>query len=110
MSKLPENIKNFRLMRGLSQKQLAEKLHRTPNVISNWEQGINSPDVDLLEVMCDIFDITPNQLYGWDPCPELEEYLRQHSDIAKEREELIKQKKEIEQRIKQYTQQLSRRR
>ena len=110
MSKLPENIKNFRLLRGLSQKQLADQLHRSPNVISNWEQGINSPDVDLLEVMCDIFDVTPNQLYGWDPCPELDDFLKQHSDISKERDELIRQKKELEQKIKQFSQQLSRRR
>lgn len=109
MSKLPENIKHFRLMRGLSQKQLAEMLHRTPNVISNWENGVNSPDVDLLEIMCEIFDITPNQLYGWDPCEELEKFLQNNADLAKERQELIRQKQELEQRIKEYTQQLSRR-
>lgn len=109
MSKLPENIKHFRLLRGLSQKQLAEKLHRTPNVISNWENGVNSPDVDLLEIMCEIFDITPNQLYGWDPCEELDAFLKNNADIARERDELRKQKQELEQKIKQYTQQLSRR-
>ena len=47
MSKLSENIKNLRVLRGLSQKQLADMLERSPNTISNWEKGSVSPDVDI---------------------------------------------------------------
>lgn len=66
MSKLPENLRNLRLMRGLSQKQLGEMLNKSSNAISNWENGNTSPDVDILETICKVLKVTPNQLYGWD--------------------------------------------
>lgn len=56
MSNLSENLKNFRLLRGLSQADLARIVHRSPNVISNWERGINSPDVEIVEQICKLFN------------------------------------------------------
>ena len=110
MSKLPENLKSLRLMRGLSQKQLGEKLNKSANAISNWEKGTSSPDVDLLETICKVLDITPNQLYGWDPCKELDDFLAKEAEILNEIDKLTKKRSEIDKQLQEYSLRLSRKR
>lgn len=102
MSNLSENIKNFRLLRGLSQADLALIVHCSPNVISNWERGINSPDVEIVEQMCKLFKVTPNMMYGWDESQELKEFLDEKAQMIREMDDMIKQKEELENRIKHY--------
>lgn len=109
MSKLSENIKNLRVLRGLSQKQLADMLERSPNTISNWEKGSVSPDVDILENMCGIFKVSPNQLFGWEPCQELDDFLNQKKEILEKMEDLQKQKSDIEKRLRKYADLLNQR-
>lgn len=75
MSRVNEFIKNFREFKGLTQQDLALQLGKSKNVVSNWERGDNSPNLDEVEKLCEIFGVTPNQLFGWDPCPEYIEYL-----------------------------------
>lgn len=72
---LNSNIKNFRKFKGMTQEELAAKVDKTKNVISNWERGDNSPDVDSVERICKALNVTPNQLFGWEPYPEYEQYL-----------------------------------
>ena len=75
MSKVNENIKNFREMRKLTQKTFSEMLNKSRNVISNWERGENSPDLDTIIDICKALNVTPNHLFGWDPCPDYVKYL-----------------------------------
>lgn len=103
MSALTNNIRYMRLLRNLSQKELAEKLNKSTNAVANWERGINSPDVDTLETICHVLRITPNQIYGWDPCKELEDYLQKRDIMCQEYNELLQQREEIEARIKEYS-------
>ena len=35
--------------RGLTQKELAERLHISDRAVSKWERGVGFPDVSLLE-------------------------------------------------------------
>ena len=44
MSKLNDNIKDFRLLHGLTQKELAKKIGRASNTLSTWEKGEASPE------------------------------------------------------------------
>ena len=74
--KLSTNIKNFRTFRGITQLQLADMLGKSKNTISNWERGDNFPDPDTIERMCSIFEVTPNQIFGWESNPELDAYLK----------------------------------
>lgn len=67
-----ENIKNFRTFRGIKQQDLADQLGRSKSVISNWERGENSPDLDSCEKLCKILRVTPNQLFGWEKNEEYE--------------------------------------
>ncbi len=38
---LSENIKTLRKARGLSQQELAERLHVVRQTVSKWEQGVS---------------------------------------------------------------------
>lgn len=45
---LSENIKNFRKARGLSQDELALRLHVVRQTVSKWERGASVPDSEML--------------------------------------------------------------
>ena len=49
---LGENIKALRKARGLSQQELAGRLHVVRQTVSKWEQGRSVPDADLLVRVC----------------------------------------------------------
>ena len=55
-------IRQYREANNLTQKQLAEKIGVSNSRISNWEQGINRPDVDLLSVICTALSVSPSEL------------------------------------------------
>lgn len=57
-----KRICKFRKESGMTQEQLADKLHITKSRISNWEQGLNRPDVDMLADICCALHITPSEL------------------------------------------------
>lgn len=62
---LASNIKKYREAKGLTQKQLADAIGKTKNVISNWENGLNKPDADTIELLLGIFEVDANTLLGW---------------------------------------------
>lgn len=105
-----EQIKNFRLLRRMSQADVAKVVHRSPNVISNWERGLNTPDVEIVDQLCELFKVTPNMMYGWDTCPELDDFLSEKAQLIDEMDEMIKQKELLEQQIKSHAEKISRRR
>lgn len=43
---------------GLTQKELAERLHVTDGAVSKWERGINFPEVTLLEPLAAVLNTT----------------------------------------------------
>lgn len=59
---LSDNLQRLRIQSGLSQKELAEKLHVVRQTVSKWEKGLSVPDADMLLRLADIFGTTPNQL------------------------------------------------
>ena len=48
---------------GLTQKQLAEQLGISPSAVTNWIKGKNSPDIEYIAIMCDIFNIGISDLF-----------------------------------------------
>ncbi len=48
--------------KGLTQVQLAEKLNITNRAVSKWETGKSFPDASIMLKLCDILDITVNEL------------------------------------------------
>lgn len=57
-------IRKFREELGISQKQLAEQIGVSNSRISNWEQGINRPDADILVKLCTALNVSPSSLLG----------------------------------------------
>jgi len=99
--RLTENIKYLRILHGLKQADIAIRLNKTKNVISNWERGDNSPNPDEVEMLCRIFGVTPNQIFGWDPIPELDEYLEQERVKSERTAQLNEQRRKIREELKQ---------
>lgn len=61
---LGEKIRIARQQKQLTQKQLGKALGVSHAVISNWEKEINRPDIDMLEELCKLLDINPNDLFN----------------------------------------------
>lgn len=57
-----KRIKQYRELRGISQKELAERLGLSNSRVSNWEQGINRPDADILADICRELNVSPSEL------------------------------------------------
>jgi len=63
-------IRKYREKSGLSQKELAEKINVSNSRISNWEQGINRPDADILADLCRALNVSPSELLDVRLAPE----------------------------------------
>lgn len=61
---LHENLKLLRKERGLSQEEVASKLHVVRQTISKWEKGVSVPDADLLIQLAEILDTPVSSLLG----------------------------------------------
>lgn len=61
---LSENIKTIRKEKGLSQEDLAMKLHVVRQTISKWEQGLSVPDSDLLISLGEVLETPVSTLLG----------------------------------------------
>ena len=57
-----ENLAKQRKKAGLSQEELAEKLHLTRQTISKWETGASLPDVEGLRALCRALDISIDEM------------------------------------------------
>ena len=57
-----ESIKNARRAKGLTQRELAKILNVSFNSISDWENGKHRPDVDTLQALCRVLNISPSEV------------------------------------------------
>ncbi len=55
-------IQYFRKAKNISQKELAEMLGVSNGRVSNWEQGLNRPDADLIAGICSALSVSPSEL------------------------------------------------
>lgn len=60
--KIGKFIATRRKEKGWTQSQLADKLLLTDKAISKWETGKSMPDLSLFTLLCDLLDITLNEL------------------------------------------------
>jgi len=56
--KIGKFIKELRIQKNLTQKDLASRLNVTDKAISKWERGMGCPDVSLLEELSNILDVS----------------------------------------------------
>lgn len=55
-------IKMYREKLSLSQKEFASLIGVSNSRVSNWEQGLNRPDVDKLSAICETLHISADEL------------------------------------------------
>ena len=82
---ISNNITKFREMRGIIQKELAAQLGTSPSRVSNWEQGANSPNIEILIELCRILDVSINDIYGVYPDSKVSITFNEKNHIAKYR-------------------------
>ena len=73
-----ENVKLLRKTKNITQKQLAEMLGVSAQSVSRWESGVCYPDIELLPLLAETFDVTVDRLLGVDDVAEkkrVEDYL-----------------------------------
>ena len=51
-------ISKIRKMSGMTQEELAEKIHVSRQTISKWEKGLSSPDLECAITFCELFQIS----------------------------------------------------
>ena len=61
-----ENLKALRQAKGLTQEELAIRLHVVRQTVSKWEKGLSVPDADLLIRLAEVLDTTVSRLLGAD--------------------------------------------
>lgn len=52
----------LRKQKGLSQEELANRLNVTRQTVSKWEVGDSTPDMEKLIALCDLFDVSMDEL------------------------------------------------
>lgn len=66
MSTFGERLIESRKKKNITQKDLAKIIGVKHNSVSNWENDKCKPDVDTIEVLCGVLDISPSYLLGND--------------------------------------------
>lgn len=54
---ISKNLRKYRKTAKISQTALAKQLGISPSSVSNWEQGLNSIDIDTLFKVCKILNV-----------------------------------------------------
>ena len=92
---ISKNIAKYREAAGISQKELARKLGVVPSRISNWETGANCPTIDILFEVCDILDVSINDIYGVYPDSKFvlkygeQDILKKYRDLDPHGKEIV---------------------
>ena len=55
-------IKKLRKEKGITQKELGEKLNITDKAISKWERGLSFPDITIINSLAETFGITSSEI------------------------------------------------
>ncbi len=63
---LSENLKKYRLLKNLTQEDVADLLGVTPQSVSKWERAECYPDITLLPALANIFKTSIDMLLGMD--------------------------------------------
>ena len=91
--KIGRFIAECRRKANLTQMQLAEKLGITDKAISKWERGVAMPDTSIMLELCDILEISVNELLSG-------EKINMENSNQKNEQILLEMAKELEKKNK----------
>ncbi len=60
-------IRELRNKKGLTQRELAEMLYKSESAIRMWELGKSEPDIQSINLLSEIFNVSPALITGWLP-------------------------------------------
>ena len=58
------NIRSLRIANGITQEQFGYELGVSAQAVSRWENGATYPDITMLPMIADFFDVTLDELMG----------------------------------------------
>ncbi len=61
---LGENIRRLRISRGITEEQFGYELGVSAQAVSRWETGVTYPDITMLPMIADFFDVSMDELMG----------------------------------------------
>ncbi len=64
MENLAEKLKELRIEKGLSQREVSSALGMTRNAFTNYENGYREPSLENLKKICQFFDVSADYLLG----------------------------------------------
>lgn len=94
-AKIGKFIQEIRKEQSLTQRELAEKLNISDKTVSKWETGNGLPEVGLMLPLCELLNISVNELLSGERLDEKQYYKRAEENIM----DLLKEKAEAKKKI-----------
>ena len=88
-------IKACRKEKNLTQREVAEKLNISEKTVSKWETGNGLPEVSLMLPLCELLEISVNELLSGERLDEKKYYEKAEQNIMSLIEEKAEAKKKI---------------
>lgn len=82
-------LKNLRIQKGLTQKEVAEKIGRRQQIIGHWETGYAQPDADTLFTLCDIYGVSIDDAFGFSKPSLYDSLLKKYKALDNHGKELV---------------------
>ena len=94
------NIKKYRKLRKMSQKEFAEALDVTHSSVSAWETGKNSIDLARLNQICQVLDVSMKELlFNSEEKDNQDPPLVELSEEGREMLEMVKTRPEVKELV-----------
>ena len=92
--KIGKFIADCRKKKSITQEQLAEKLYITDRAVSKWERGLSLPDANKMLDLCNILDISINELLNGEKI-DMKDYKKKNEELLLElaKQDEVKNKK-----------------
>lgn len=94
-NKIGKFITKIRKEKGLTQKELGEKLFVTDKAVSKWERGLSLPDITILEQLANILDVDIKEIL------QGKKGIKKSLNIEKELEKILTNLKQEQKRKRQ---------
>lgn len=82
MAAIQLQLAKLRKARNMTQQELAEVVGTSFQNISKWETGVTTPDITMLPVLSDFFEVSVDELLGLVPLAE-DPYIAEETDSEK---------------------------
>lgn len=87
---LKDRLKSIRLEKGLTQKEVAEKLNVSQVMYQKWEKGVRNPKEETIERLAKALEIEPDYLSGYTgDLSEIIEIIKMNNPTEQDKKEIL---------------------